>query len=228
MERDRLFQQGRLIEEAQRLENERIAHILGQDYQAFLAANAPASSPYPKFGRAPVFPPGPVPVNYKTKPAQQARPAAAIAAPSTPAPRPASNSRSVHPGVVAVIVLVAFAILVAIGYAVFKRTVPVTPAEMGIQTTSTVTWSQYPEYGDKIQFAAFEVVTTNTSSEERTVTYCARQYPDSGDACIAYKVPPQSAKRAFETRSVGVGRGSDAINGPNNRVVKIDGRYVTD
>ena len=127
MERDRLFQQGRLIEEAQRLENERIAHILGQNYQAFLAANAPASSPYPKFGRAPVFPPGPVPADYKTRPIPRPQPAAPTRAPYTPPARPAVTSKPVHPGVIAVIVLMVLAILGATVNAAFKRIIQVTP-----------------------------------------------------------------------------------------------------
>ena len=73
--------------------------------------------------------------------AQEAHPATAH--PYTQLPSPAATSKPVHPGVVAVIVLVVLAILAATVNAAFKRIIQVTPAEMGIQTRSAVTWTKF-------------------------------------------------------------------------------------
>jgi hypothetical protein len=221
-----MARQGNLLAYVQAQQNEEMANILYHERMGRAAAN---SATQLRYGRAPVFPPGPVPVDYKTRPPQ---PAVAIAPPatptSTPAPIPVHNSRSVHPGVVVAIVLVVLVILGALGNAAFKRIVHVSPARAGIHTASSVTWSQYPQYGDKIAFVEFRIDVTNTSGQERKVRYCARQYSDSRDACINFKAPPHSTTEVIEQRSVGVERNRDMLAGPLKRVVRIDGHYVTD
>jgi len=51
--------------------------------------------------------------------------------------------------------------------AAYKRINHVTPAEMGIQTKSAVTWTHIPEIGSKFHYVDFRIETTNTSDEER-------------------------------------------------------------
>ena len=99
---------------------------------------------------------------------------------------------------------------------------------MGIQTRSAVTWSQVPEYGSKFHFVEFRIETTNSSDEQRKVKYCARKYSDAPDVCITYKAPPHSTTEVIETRAVQMERDNDVLDGPNKRVVKVDGFYVTD
>jgi hypothetical protein len=97
--------------------------------------------------------------------------------------------------------------------AAYKRINHVTPAEMGIQTKSAVTWTHIPEIGSKFHYVDFRIETTNTSDEERKVEYCARKCSDAPDVCITYKAPPHNTSEVLETRAVQVERDNDALDG---------------
>jgi hypothetical protein len=139
-----------------------------------------------------------------------------------------AGSSSTYPVVVAVIVLVVLAILALLVNAAFKRLIPVTPSGMGIQTSSAVTWTPVPEFSSTFHYVDFRIQTTNSSDEERKVKYCARKFADAPDVCVTYKVSPRSTKEVIERRALQLERDNDVLDGPTKRVVRIDGRHVTD
>lgn len=227
-------QPGGILADVQRRQDEEMAGIRAADHAARGAAgyphaggqSAPGLSSKIPYGRAPVFPPGPVPVDYKTNPPRWPQ----IVAPTRPAytPPPTPNAVSVHPGVGVVVALVVVAVLGALGNAAFKRIAQVTPSQMGIATASAVIWTPVPELSSTYHRVEFRITTTNSSDEVRKMKFCARKYSDAPDVCVTYKVPPNSTSELSEKRAVEVERDGDVLAGPLKRVVKVDGHYVTD
>jgi hypothetical protein len=163
--------------------------------------------------------PAPAPKPTPMRQPQAAAPVAAYEPKTVYEPKPMVSRR-------VAVIAVAVVVLAIIGlYQLFSY--DITLSEMGISDKTKVTWSQETDsYGNTYRVTSFDVHTTNDSSEEREVKFCAREHSNSKDTCVTYTVRPGRYTYGVMTRKTKLGREDEAPIGSNARIVEIDGHNV--
>jgi hypothetical protein len=148
--------------------------------------------------------------------------------PSVTPPRisPAARPTKSRAGLVVAVCLVVLVIVAVVSVADYLHgTKTVTLEEMGIQDKTYATWSQ--DLNSLVfKDVTFNINTTNSSDEDRKVKFCARKEPGMKDICLTHRVKAHSTVKGPVSKSYLYDADEQNTNGPDQKVVKVDGFKV--